>query len=325
MSEAKKTDELKAAFRLADQTGDGRLNFDEFKNLLKKGNPDFPDSQAETLFCTADQDLSGAIDFEELVEYIFHNAGMENLFVMEASAAEEEAKEALLAKDGRLRSAGSKAAKTKGLVWRDMTWQDRLAEVLEVEREAKEHTEARTTKAPLKDSASRFDTHVVEKKKKFDIDEVKSRHQEHNKEDNENEAHDKVQAMGRKGTVAFEKLPINTIPGASPINSAKIMPKGKFAIADKTQLEIVDYSLTAEDFDFVGRNRTMLNELYEFRDYMKTCGGPLKDVNVVKFIAKGTAGWVFLVERKDTGKKVAMKLIRMTQARSGIRNGIYRR
>jgi serine/threonine protein kinase len=97
------------------------------------------------------------------------------------------------------------------------------------------------------------------------------------------------------------------------------MPKGKFAIADKTQPEIVDYSLTGDDFDFVGKNRTYLNELYAFKDYMKTCGGPLKDVNVVKFIAKGTAGWVFLVERKDNGKKVAMKLIRMTQARSGIR------
>jgi hypothetical protein len=316
-----KVEELKAAFKLADQSGDNKLDYDEFKALLKRGNESFPESQAETLFATADQDLSGSIDFDELVEYIFNNAGMEKLFIMETTAAEEEAKLALMSKDGRVRAAASKAAKAKGLVWRDMSWQDRLAEALEFEKGSKEDTQARKECAPLKDSRSRFDSvsgrDSPTKKKEFDIEEVKTRHRTMTESVSEDHATQHTMKLERKATMSA--LPVDSLPGATAARSGTVLPTSKFAIADKSQADIVDYSLSAEDLDFVGRDPAMLEELYAFKDKLKRVGDPLSLVNIVKFIAKGTAGWVFLAERKDTGKKVAMKLIRMTQARSGIR------
>merc|ERR1719362_340551 len=48
--------------------------------------------------------------------------------------------------------------------------------------------------------------------------------------------------------------------------------------------------------------------------------GDFSDVlKVKKYLAKGTAGKVFLAETLEGGEKVALKLIRMTQARSGMK------
>merc|ERR1712151_116110 len=54
-----------------------------------------------------------------------------------------------------------------------------------------------------------------------------------------------------------------------------------------------------------------------FKQYMKSAPSPLTKLKIIKFIAKGTAGRVFLCEGANS--KVAMKLVRMTQARSGIK------
>lgn len=94
----------------------------------------------------------------------------------------------------------------------------------------------------------------------------------------------------------------------------------KFTVASMNQTQLVDFSLEDEDLEFAGNDAQVLAECKEFRSYLRSAGGPLLDANysVLKFIAKGTAGWVFLTQ-EPSGKKVAMKLIRMTQARSGIK------
>lgn len=69
-----------------------------------------------------------------------------------------------------------------------------------------------------------------------------------------------------------------------------------------------------------GNNAEIKSELRAFREFLKTAESPLEKLNIIKFIAKGTAGWVFLCEDKQSGDKCAMKMIRMTQARSGIKD-----
>jgi len=71
--------------------------------------------------------------------------------------------------------------------------------------------------------------------------------------------------------------------------------------------------------DFAGGDPAVKAELQAFRDYLKTATSPLDKLDVIKFIAKGTAGWVFLAQDKESGARCALKLIRMTQARSGIK------
>jgi len=93
----------------------------------------------------------------------------------------------------------------------------------------------------------------------------------------------------------------------------------KFDIAKMTQAEIVDYSLQDEDFDFAAPNPGVMASLTQIRDHLKTASSPLEVLDVEQFIAKGTAGWIFLCTKKNTQQRVALKLIRMTQARTGIK------
>jgi len=62
-----------------------------------------------------------------------------------------------------------------------------------------------------------------------------------------------------------------------------------------------------------------LDELVNLKESLRTAKGFGDDIEIHKFIAKGTAGWVFLTERKATKKRMAMKLIRLTQARTGVK------
>jgi len=89
----------------------------------------------------------------------------------------------------------------------------------------------------------------------------------------------------------------------------------KFGIAAMNQVDIVKYSITNDDLAFTGWDKVAM----DFREHLKTAPGPLGHVDILKFIAKGTAGFVFLASDKESGVKVALKLIRMTQARTGVR------
>jgi len=96
---------------------------------------------------------------------------------------------------------------------------------------------------------------------------------------------------------------------------ASAAPRGAFAIADMNQKQCVEYALDDEDISFAGGDASVL----ALRTAMKEPCGPEQVLEFVKFIAKGTAGWVFLVKDKDSGTQAAMKLVRMTQARTGVK------
>lgn len=56
---------LIAAFRSFDKNGDGQINHDEFVNGMKNAGLDLPPSQFEQLWRIADEDNSGAIQYQE--------------------------------------------------------------------------------------------------------------------------------------------------------------------------------------------------------------------------------------------------------------------
>jgi serine/threonine protein kinase len=84
------------------------------------------------------------------------------------------------------------------------------------------------------------------------------------------------------------------------------------------QSELVDYSINDEDLAFV-KDRNARHQLLEFKSHLKTAMGPEGVVDIDRYIAKGTAGWVFKVTVKKTGETKAMKVLRMTQVRTGVR------
>lgn len=314
MAEEKRMARLREAFRACDTDGSGKLSFDQFFALMLKGNPRFVEEQAQTLFALCDQDMSGEVDFDEFLEYIFNNANLSRVFQLEANAEEEECKQVLLSKPGPIRAQASKAVKARGDKWKEISWKARLDVVRELEKEGKDTT-VRTVNAPLKNSDS--SCWAPPRRAKADIaggdtpasparSPISARHPPGH--------HNKAEAS----TVAAipDLAASGSLLGAVPKN-LKVMKK--FAIADKSQSELVDYSLQEEDLDFAGKSSSVKAELREFRNFMRTATSPLDEVNVIKFIAKGTAGWVFLVENKETGEKSAMKLIRMTVARTGIK------
>lgn len=312
-SEEQRQARLKEAFRACDTDGSGKLCFDQFFALMRKGNPKFVEDQARTLFVLCDQDMSGEVDFDEFLEYIFNNANLSRVFKLEANAEEEECKQVLLSKPGPIREAASKAVKARGEAWKDLTWKDRLDMVRELEKDAKDTTE-RASNAPLVNPNS--NCWAPPRRAKADTARADATPA--------SPARSATGATGSRNkaeaTKPAEQKPdtsdVGSLLGAVP-KSLKVM--NKFAISDMDQSQLVDYSLQDEDLSFAGQDSSVKAELRAFREYMRTATNPLDEVNVIKFIAKGTAGWVFLVENKETGEKGAMKLIRMTQARSGIK------
>lgn len=314
MAEEKRQARLKEAFRACDTNGSGKLCFDQFFALMLKGNPKFVEDQARTLFVLCDQDMSGEVDFDEFLEYIFNNANLSRVFKLEANAEEEECKQVLLSKPGPIREAASKAVKARGDAWKDLTWKDRLDVVRELEKDAKDTT-GRASNAPLVNPNSRLPP-PPPRRAKADTAGADSVPASPAKSatggtGSRNKAEATKVADNKAGTGDFGSL-----LGAVPKSLGVV---NKFAIADMSQSALVDYSLQDEDLSFAGQDSSVKAELRAFRDYMRVATDPLDEVNVIKFIAKGTAGWVFLVENKETGEKGAMKLIRMTQARSGIK------
>merc|ERR1719508_347553 len=58
-------DELKAAFRLFDDTGEGFIHVLTFRNILKEIDEEFTDEELDDIIADIDLDGSGTIDFDE--------------------------------------------------------------------------------------------------------------------------------------------------------------------------------------------------------------------------------------------------------------------
>jgi len=328
MADAEKIDRLVTAFKAADATGNGRLAFPEFFALLKKGNPNFDEEQATDLFEKSDQDMSGELDFDEFVEYIFNNKSMNHLFLLESSSMEEECKQTLLGKTQAVRAEASKAVKDRGESWRDLTWRQRLDEVKDIEKGAAEHHEDRATRAPIKDPSSMSKAPSRARPKTGDGGPSPGSTSKTQKSAvNEKVGPGKIERVEVAKAVAAAPAAgmggkgMGALLGGMPkgLSAAGAGPTNKFAIAEMSQTELVAYSLQEDDLDFAGGDPAVKAELQAFRDYLKTATSPLDKLDVIKFIAKGTAGWVFLAQDKESGARCALKLIRMTQARSGIK------
>lgn len=255
---------LKAAFESCDTNGDGGLSFEEFWNLLKRGIPTFPESEAHDLFRGADTDGDGKVVFNEFVDYIYGNTDFGEYVSKEADSwAEDHAKQRVMLKSIGLRQTTAKNMKGK---WFRASWQERL--------EAIEKTEIHMDKA-------------------------------HGEEDDEED----VPMMATK-----------SLPNPARKASMTSVTSTKSVLEGKTQNQLVDYSIHRFDLQgFAGQDEHALREMDDLRRQLKTLRGPEEIVDIQKYIAKGTAGWVFLVTKIDTGEKRAMKCIRMTQGLSGIK------
>jgi hypothetical protein len=78
MADAKKMEKMKAKFAELDANGDGSLDFNELKDLLKRGNPNFTDREVKQLYDGCDANHDGRVDFNEFLNYIYqaeHSAG----------------------------------------------------------------------------------------------------------------------------------------------------------------------------------------------------------------------------------------------------------
>lgn len=62
---------MKRKYLDLDTSGDGKLDLEEMKNLLRKGSPDMSDETLESLYNNVDNDGSGTVDFEEFVSYLY--------------------------------------------------------------------------------------------------------------------------------------------------------------------------------------------------------------------------------------------------------------
>jgi len=307
MNDPERVEALRKAFHECDQAGDcdGLLDYDAFLALLKKGNASFQDGQAQQLFHVCDVDMSGQVSFDEFVAFIFGNVAMDKVFKLEKRADEEECKVAMMSKAGPVRSLASKAVKARGDDWASYSWKERLDEVLEIEKGECEASEARKRGAPTVTPGSILGVKTRRPSRMQALQSPKS---------------PQILAENTPKTEARRNLAIeSTAATALTITIPKALPTNKFAISDMGQEQIVSYSLCEDDLSFAGNNVGVKKELHDFRDYLRTAGSPFATLEIIKFIAKGTAGWVFLCKNTQSGSMCAMKLIRMTQARSGIK------
>jgi tRNA A-37 threonylcarbamoyl transferase component Bud32 len=294
---------LKDAFKASDSDGDGFLSFDEFFALLKSGDENFPEDEAQTLFAAADKDGSGTVDFMEFVDYIFDNEDFHEFMEWkEASieeAEEEEAKKIVMGKSLQVRNSASHAVRENGGDWAKLTWKQRVKVVRAQEEQGAipEDMHAQTTEVTY-GHAETVDTAEFARERKtvqpVSIAHAKTTMEMHEPED---------PAPASKAT-RRQSAPLTAAPNP---------------IATKTQQELVDYSIHKYDLNFAGRDPEATQTLIQFKEGLKTAGGPEEIVNIQKYLAKGTAGWVFMAEKKSNGSRVAMKLIRMTQALSGVK------
>eukprot|EP00929_Paragymnodinium_shiwhaense_P037640 TRINITY_DN20015_c0_g1_i1.p1 TRINITY_DN20015_c0_g1~~TRINITY_DN20015_c0_g1_i1.p1 ORF type:complete len:517 (+),score=117.44 TRINITY_DN20015_c0_g1_i1:218-1768(+) len=302
MTEHKK-EAIRNKFLQCDASGNGRLAFAEFFALLQQGNAEFKKSRAEALFHIADQDLSGEVDFEEFLNFLYADVANQGLFNLEEFASEEDAKNALLSKPVELRQKAARARDPEvqkgSKSWKQMTWKERLSWYNELEKCMFEQTEGdvRSAKAPTKDPTSSKGArgHATQAKSS------EKRTAATYKTCQRSEHEEKTSATVSPFAAAMHALPV----------------KKTFAVSQMSQSALVNYSLDESDFDFVGDDKKGMMQLEAFKEDLCTAEGLGESIHVEKFLAKGTAGWVFLTSDAQTGSKLAMKAIRMTQARTG--------
>mmetsp|Transcript_14741 Transcript_14741/g.34761 ORF Transcript_14741/g.34761 Transcript_14741/m.34761 type:complete len:534 (-) Transcript_14741:119-1720(-) len=311
-----KLKELKESFKVLDADHDGKLYFKEFFTLLKKGNPDFLERQAELLFRAADEDLSGTVDFAEFVDFLFHSKEMERIVSNIPDVEEENAKTELMQVPHSIRVAASSAAKARGSNWRDLSWTERLEEVRRFEESERQKSKETVPNTVAADSKK-------DEKEEQELAKSTAEDEPPAEKKPEQVSSTEVKLVPPPASSKPAPAPAPAPPTLRPPAAAPRAAAGfsrPTSIADMNQEQLVDYSIQTDDFSFVGNNdRAALREMQDFKEYLRTAKGPEDVVEIQRYIAKGTAGWVFQAEKKPDGGRVALKLIRMTQARTGMK------
>eukprot|EP00092_Neocalanus_flemingeri_P071647 GFUD01088093.1.p1 GENE.GFUD01088093.1~~GFUD01088093.1.p1 ORF type:complete len:100 (+),score=29.87 GFUD01088093.1:101-400(+) len=62
------TEELKAAFRLFDDTGEGFIRVERFRVILKEIDDEFSEEELDDIIAEVDLDKSSTIDFQEFLK-----------------------------------------------------------------------------------------------------------------------------------------------------------------------------------------------------------------------------------------------------------------
>jgi hypothetical protein len=346
-------DRLKAAYQASDLNGDGSLDFDEFFALLQRGRKDFPELQAHALFRVADKDLDGFIDFQEFVAYLYDNAEIEKIVNPQEfrDLDEEEAKQQVLHKSISIRKLASEKNKTAGKQWREMTWRQRLMSIMDIECHGcnKDDSPGKSSKAAKVRPVNATPEEIVMSPAELPIpvmavDEDSSMSVADWAGRDEGtaavaEASQRTQSMQsaqpprrkKEEEQLIKAAALEKATASSPLedrssskdSQGKTSTPAKGNMFDgKTQEQMVNYAIHRFDFNFGGSDPEALAELENFKEYLKIAPGP-SDLDVLRYVAKGTAGWVFLAQWKEgtpnAGQKVAMKVIRMTQALSGVK------
>ncbi|KAK3786192.1 hypothetical protein RRG08_020335 [Elysia crispata] len=65
--------EIREAFEILDEDGDGKLSLDEMRTLLQSQFMTFTDAQANALLAELDTDKSGTIEYDEFEQYVIDN------------------------------------------------------------------------------------------------------------------------------------------------------------------------------------------------------------------------------------------------------------
>lgn len=65
--------EIRDAFNILDEDGDGKLSLDEMRLLLQSQFMTFTDAQANALLAELDTDKSGTIEYDEFEKYVIDN------------------------------------------------------------------------------------------------------------------------------------------------------------------------------------------------------------------------------------------------------------
>mmetsp|Transcript_111149 Transcript_111149/g.313620 ORF Transcript_111149/g.313620 Transcript_111149/m.313620 type:complete len:528 (-) Transcript_111149:60-1643(-) len=303
-----KEPQVRSAFKVLDTDGNGVLQFTEFLVLLQRGDPNFSVEEAEMLFNVADKDLNGQVDFEEFMDFIFGHKTYEDLLPAPAPAldvSEEQAKARVMKKRVTVRSATSNAVKAAGGDWTKLSWRERLEAVNAQEcntGDAFKLVQLKSTPAKFFHGGAVEASQPRRAATCANSDEASSRF------------------PGDEHALPNHAKTTNVPPKANSSASTKTPASRKInSIEEMSQSQLVDYAIMNDDLTFAGRDEVVLAQLREVKENLKTASDPYDILEVKKYIAKGTAGWVFMAADKASGETVALKIVRLTQARTSLK------
>lgn len=376
--EREKVAKLKEVFGVHDASGSGSLDFEAFCSLLKSVNRDYCDTQVKLLFAAADQDLSGQVDFDEFVDYVFARSDMWRLFRLDGEV-EDGPRKSLMAMPQQLRHLASKRAKTEGLEWGSLSWRERYDKVLECQRELEEEkrgdprergalspeqgrtpcpevapaeiggsldppsapeaeAERGCARPPREPSAERpappapaavdADPEAPPAGCRVALSPGKrARSCERSGGGAASADSTKPAQAARRGLSGEasskeeeggdeDEAPKMTHNDSTVISGLT----SRSAMARMSQAELVDFSLHEQDIsEWAHEDEEVVRQVLDLKEHLAAERAGLDGLEVKRFIAKGTSGWVFLAVDSETGEEVAVKLVRMTQAFSGIK------